>query len=463
VERDWNTTWQNASKLELDQKVTEAIALMEAFIRRNPNVADAHYYISSLFEQRSFLTENAASKRRDLESVAAHVVRAAALVKEPDMRFILAWKLARRYGPDDLNDPARAERYARELVEQHPTRAESYMVYAQLLREKGDIPRAAETMRQGRARSEMPLTGLLLTMQFSVEQVQHDRALSPEITQARLQEALSAAEEILAMREKDERDLRLATMGKGMVLELQAERVARDRQQRIALLVESERWSAPISEFKNGQPPPARRLSASQTAELEWEAIRRWNSRLADEGRIDAAVASHQAYLKTRPGFHPAHQELADLFIRSAEGANDPATRASRFEQAATELQRVVQLAPAGSERDLAFDRILKLYGPTELNQPALEEATARAMLKQTPTAARPHYTLAGVLFRHGKATGAEDVLRTARATIRATAASRAGMSSAIVRVILARKPSPGLEATTPSTRPPHCSRKPRS
>ena len=174
------------------------------------------------------------------------------------MRFIMTWKLARLYGPDDLNDPAKAEGYARDLVEQYATRAESHMFYAQLLREKGDISGAAEAMRKGRTLAEMPVTGLLLTMQYSVEQVQHDRELAPEITQARLQEALSATEAILTIREKDERDLRLATMGKAMVLELQAERIIRDRQARLALLVESERWGAPMSEFKNGNlHPPA--------------------------------------------------------------------------------------------------------------------------------------------------------------------------------------------------------------
>ena len=443
VQREWDKTWQDASKLALDAKYTEAIAVMEAFIRRNPNAGEAHYLVSSMYEQRSFAATPAA-KRRDIESAATHVARAAVLMTDPNMRFMMTWKLARLYGPDDLNDPARAERYARELVEKYPERAESHMVLAQLIREKGDIAGAAEIMRKGLAATELPVPGLLLAMQYPVEQVQHDRGLAPEITQARLHEALAAADAILAKPDKEERDLRLATMGKAMVLELQAERVARDRQERIALLVESERWGAAMTEFKNGQPPAARRLSAGQAADLEWEALRRWNARLADDGRVADAVAAHNAYLATRPGFYPVHQELADLFLRTAEGASDARTRTSNLEQAAAQLQRVVELAPAGDARDGAFDRLLELYGPARLNQPARQEATARTLIKQTPNAPRAHYALAAVLFRTGNSTGGEEALRAARTAIKPAPASRAGMASAIVRVI-------GAEDTLPT------------
>jgi TonB family protein len=436
AQKDWDSTWQNASKFVADKKYTEAIALLEAFIRRNPNVIDAHYLLSSIYEDRSLTATTPAAKRRDLESVVTHVARTVALTKDPDMQFVLGWKLVRLYGPDDLNDRARAERSASELVKQHPTRGEAYMVYAQLVREQGDIARAADIMRLGRTQSDLPVPGLLLAMQYPVELVQQNRALSLEVTRARLDEALSALEVILAKRDNDQQERRLATMGKAMVLELQAERVVADREQRLALLLESERWGAAMTEFKNGQPPPVRRLSASQRAELEWEAIRRWNSRLATEGRVDEAVASHQAYLAARPGFYPVNQELASLYIDSATSSTDAKVRLAKLEQASTELQRVVDLAPAGNDRDLAFERLLRLYGPTELNRPAQEEAVARAMVKRVPTEPGPHYAVAIALLRAGNMTGADEAIRAARTAIKPTAASRASMTSAAIRAI---------------------------
>ena len=69
AQREWDTAWQNVSKLAVEQKFTEAIALMEAFIRRNPNMADAHYLASSMYEQRAALSVDPAAQRRDLESV----------------------------------------------------------------------------------------------------------------------------------------------------------------------------------------------------------------------------------------------------------------------------------------------------------------------------------------------------------------------------------------------------------
>ena len=358
---------------------------------------------------------------------------------------MITWKLSRLYDPDGLNDAAEAERYGRRLVADYPARAESHMIYARLLRERGDIAGAAEVMRKGRAASTMPVAGLLLSLQYPMEQVQAGHDAPRDAVRALLQESIAAADAILAHPERTAPDYRLATMGKAMAMELQAERVAQTRQQRLALLIESERWGAPIAEHKNGAPPPLRKLSAAETTDLEWRAVLRWNSRLADEGKVAAAIAGFNTYLAEHPGSAAVHAEIAEVLIRAAE--RDPKARTANLEQAAAQLQRVIDLAAAASERDAAFERLLGLYGPTQLNLPDQLEAAARAMVKRRPTVPAGHYALATVLLQTDRSADAEDVLRGARTAIKPTAPARAGMAGELVKRILYREDLPAAMA----------------
>jgi TonB family protein len=438
----WNEVFQRASQLAQDDKVSDAIALTANFVTRNPKEGEAHYFLARLHEQRALTPgATAAAKRRDLQDAVRFYSSAGDLQDDPGIRFLMTWKLSQLYDADGLNDAAEAERYARRLVTEYPTRAESHMAYARLLRERGDTAGAADVMRKGRAASTLPIAGLLLATQYPMEQVQAGHDLPRDVVRALLQESIAAAEAILSHPDKDQRDYRLATMAKAMAMELQAERVAQTRQQRLALLIESDRWSAPIAEHKNGAPPPVRKLSAAETADLEWRAVLRWNSRLADDGRVAAAIAGFTTYLAEHPGSHTAHAEFAEVLIRVAE--RDPKTRTANLEQAAAQLQRAIDLAPAAAARDAAFERLLGLYGPRQLNRPDQLEAAARAMVKRQPTVPAGHYALATVLLQMDKSADAETVLRGARAGIKPTAPARAGMAGELVKTVRSRDDLP--------------------
>ena len=285
---DWESVQKSASTLALDDKTTDAIAMVEKFVARNPGVppsklADAEYLLGSFYEKRWFDATGAdAARRRVLEAAARHYQRFMEVQPDPELRFVVAWRLARLYGPDQLNDPAEAERYTRRLVTDYPSHAESHIAYAELLRGKGDIAGAADVLRKGRTAAKMPSAGLLLVTQYSFEQVQARRDLPRDAVRTLIEEARGAADAIIASAERDERDYRLATLAKSMALDLQAERLAQTRQQRLDLLIEAERWSAPIEQHKNGAPPKARVLSAAQKAELESQALRRWASALLE-------------------------------------------------------------------------------------------------------------------------------------------------------------------------------------
>ncbi|MEO5895370.1 MAG: TonB family protein [Vicinamibacterales bacterium] len=446
VQRDWDKLSQTALKLVVDGRTTEAIRAVEKFLAAHPNIADVHFLLAGFYEQRTgFKSPPDAAQRRDLETAAKHYLRTSELLPDPAQRFIIVWKLAKLYDVDQLNDPVRAEQYARLLVDEYPARGESHMAYARLLRGKGDIAGAADVMRKGRGAASMPIPGLLLAMQYPIEHVQASRDLSRDMVRARLEEAIAAGDAILAHADKEQADYRLATMGKAMALELEAERVAPDRRRRIALLLESERWGAAIAEHKNGVPPPLRTLSPAAATELDWEYLRRWNSRLADAGGMVEAIAAYERYLAERPKFAPAHHELAELLIRAASEASDKAMATSRLEQAAAQLQQVSELATTPEERDRAFTRLLDLYRPKLLNRPAQEEATARVMTKRQPTVPAGHYALATVLLRTGRLAEGERVLRGARTAIKPAAPSRAAMAGELVQVILIQELPPDV------------------
>lgn len=433
---EWDQVWLAAGKLALEDKQTEAIALVEKFANRYPNHAESQYELGSLYESRSRPRDASKTARAgDLETAAKHYERASDLIKDPDFRFMMLWKLEQVHAPGGLNVPAESERYARRMVAEFPARPESHMVYAQLLREKGDLAGAADAIRNGRAASALPVPGLLLAIQYPVELVQSQPAMSREEVRARVNEAGAAADAILKMPEKSDQDYRLATMAKGLVLDIQAERLADTRQQRIAWLLEAERWDAPIAEHRNGAPPP-RRLTAAETADIEWRAIGRWNEQLADTGHLEAAIAGYEKYLTERPGFYEVHDRIADLWLRAAREAKDDSARSASLERAGASLQQVVNLAPAGYARDNAFRQLLNVYGPAQLKRPAQEEAAARAMVKRQPGAPEGYAALIAVLLRTDRSADAETAMRSARAATAATAAARADLARAFVHTL---------------------------
>src|SRR5688500_14562818 len=246
AEAEWDKVSVAAARLSLDNKGREAVAMVRAFLARHPNLADAHFLQASFLEQLAgFDAKRTPAQQRDLEAAAVHYGRAAELMEDPRARFAMVWKLAQIHGPDQLNRPAEAERLIRRLVEEHPTQAQAHMVYAQHLRERGDIAGAAAALRKGRALApDMPIPGLLLLLQYFLEHVQSSRELPREVARQVLEEAVAVTDAVIAAEGRDQRDYRLATLGTSMALELMAERVEQDPRRRIALLADSQRYAA---------------------------------------------------------------------------------------------------------------------------------------------------------------------------------------------------------------------------
>ena len=435
--QNWETISRTASQLALDNKAPEAIAMVAQFLAKNPNVAEAHYLQARFYEDLAGFGQPTPDERKHLENAVKHYARAADLLSDPRMQFLMFWKLQQLHEADRLNQPAEAERYARRMVMQFPERHESHMVYAQLLRGKGDIAGAAETLRKGRvAAPDLPIPGLLLLHQYLLEQVQESRALPRESARKVLEEAASLADVVIAHPAREDRDYRLATFGKAMALELLAERVEQDRSRRLALMVESRRLSAPIAELKKNPNPPAKPLTAKEAAALEWEYSDRWTWRLVDAGDHAAAIAAYQKYIAEHPDFDPPIERLADAYLKWADDATDQKTKTAAWQGALVPLQRLIGLAPSADARSYAYERVHGVLGPARLNRPDQQEAAARVMIQRYPADAAAYYALAGVLLRGGRAAEADNILRGARSAIKSTAASRPSMAGRALGIV---------------------------
>ena len=426
-----------SDKKTLDEWVVDSIPVLEKFVTRNPNVLDAQFKLALAYE--AWATQPnapAESKQRDWERAVRHFAVTADLHDNEDARFVSTWKIAQLYGADALNDKRQAERYGQRLVEEHPSHAESHIFYARTLHDAGDLAGAANALRHGRTVAQRDVTLLMFSLQYLVEEVQADRSLPRETVRALLEEANSVADAIVADPGIEDSLYRITSMAKGMVLDLQAERVATTPQQRLALLIESDRWGSHLDEHKKGSPPPARQLSPVETASLECEALGRWSSRIADEQALSTAIASVQKYVNERPACYATHVRLADLHARAAHDPSNANARAAALERAISELEQVIDLAPTALDRNGAFSQIIDLSGPKELNRPDRIERAARTMVKRQLDDPWAHCVLAGILFRAGRTRDAEKTLQTARKSIKATSSARADMASALVGTI---------------------------
>jgi len=445
AEREWQKISTAASKLELDNKTADAVALIQTYLARHANDGEAHFVQARFYEDLAGFDPAARTpaQRKHLESAARHYLRAADLLPDLDARFVSLWKTTNIYS-DGLNQPSEAERVARRLVKEQPERAQVHLIYANLLHQRGDLAGALEGLRAARARvSVWPLTGQVQFTQYVLESVQTSRDVPRETLRQLLDDAIAATDAIIADPQRTAQEYRLGTMARAMALELMAERVETDRQRRIALLVESERYGAAIAEHRDGRPPAPRRLTPAQADVLEWEFFDRWQGRLVDGGRFDEAIAAYQRYSNARPTFETAYARTGEVYVRWADETKDAAARSTRLTQALVPLQRVVGLAQSETAREEAFLAVIDVLSPRRLNQPAQIEAACRTMVQRYPRDVGPRAALAIALYRGDRATEAAEVLRIARTALSPPAASRAGLADRLVAALRSNNEPP--------------------
>ncbi len=426
-----------SDKKTFDEGIADSIPLLEKFVARNPNVMEAQYKLAVSYSGRA--TRSGAtpeSKRQDWGKAVRHFRVAADFFPSEQARFLMTLELAQLYAPDKLDDKPQAERYARRLVDENPTESMSHMYYARMLYEAGDVAGAVNALRHGRTVSTMPLVGLVQSVQYLTEYVHGTPDLPRDRAKTLLDELTAVSDAILADTERGDEDSRLAVMGKTMALDLQAEHLADTSAERVRLLLESDRWFDTLTNGKLGVPGPARQVSASEAVELECNALSRWSSVAADGKPPSVAIPAVQRYVSMRPSCASPHAKMAELLTSRAHENSDTAARAADLQHAIDELLQVIDLAPTAYERSQAFEQVVALSGPKELNRPQLVDAAARTLLKRSPDDPSAHYMVAALLFRTGRSGDGEKALRTARSAIKATPSNRAAMAHELIRTV---------------------------
>lgn len=112
----WDAERTRALQLRLDSKGAEAIAVLEAAVKRWPKQADAHYELAEALQEAAMLSPVSDPARRVAlyERAATHYRQAIAL--NPEYRKLALAKMARLYEEDALNRPKEAEPLLREVL-----------------------------------------------------------------------------------------------------------------------------------------------------------------------------------------------------------------------------------------------------------------------------------------------------------------------------------------------------------
>jgi tetratricopeptide (TPR) repeat protein len=149
----------------------------------------------------------------------------------------------------------------------------------------------------------------------------------------------------------------------------------------------------------------------------DWEEhFNRANQATAD-GNHDQAIAIGEAYLKSHPGNADGHMMIADAAAAAGKAATG-ATRAPRFEQAASHYASVVEMSKNPIRRTLSLVESIEVYSARGLNQPDNAERFARLLIAEDPADFKNYQALVNVLKEARKFDGVAATFQQARSAI---------------------------------------------
>jgi tetratricopeptide (TPR) repeat protein len=272
----WNETSDKALTLILQGKPAEAVTLYERVLKASPDFGDGHI---ALAEAHAAVAETltkapqAAARRRHLETAATHYRRG---IELGAARSLVALKdLVDIYRKDGLNQPAEAEKVARQLVAARPTSVVWHNTLAEILIENRRYADAVAVLHQAVAAVDPDdRVTLGATMVNTL-------ITTPEIAgpQARTlaEDGLAIFDQALKQRPAD-RDLYMFRSG---ALKMLAERVVTNPAKQKALLAEADRAFDKFRDLnpnKEVAPPPFVPPAAWETNVMKaaslWDSIR---------------------------------------------------------------------------------------------------------------------------------------------------------------------------------------------
>ncbi len=120
----WEAERTKALQLRLDDRMAEAVKVLEAAVARYPKEAGAHYELADVLLAQTYADSIVAAAPADgsrvprLERIVAHFRRAMAL--DAQYRQIASAKLVSVYEEDDFRRPEEVERLSRDLIAMDP-------------------------------------------------------------------------------------------------------------------------------------------------------------------------------------------------------------------------------------------------------------------------------------------------------------------------------------------------------
>lgn len=409
----WNDTLTRASRLLLQGKSVEAIALYEKAVQASPSFDAAHYglaeaHLVAADALKPQGASQAAARRRHLEAAAVHYRRAIDLGSGQNLMAMAS--LVTVYGKDGLNRLSEAEAFARQLVQAHPSTVVWHVKLAGLLFDQGrlaegtDVLHKAPTVLQG---GDRIVFGLTLT-----NTVVERPELSASLARILLEDARTLADQELKSQPQN-RDL---LMIKSAALELLATRVEQDPKRREALKKEA---SSAFDRFHEA----GLRESGIPT---EWAPAQNRANELAGQGKHKESADVYQKFLKDHPNFAPAHVALGMAYLTAAPPPNDrsatAATERTRYyELARAAYQRAIDVARPSDELPDGFLMLAMLYSPGEMNRPAEREALLQNGIKKYPADPESHMALIRDRVWAGNAAAVDALITNARAAVAKT------------------------------------------
>lgn len=240
IPEGWNELHLETLRLFTEGQRAESTAMLESFIERHPDFADAHFSLAANHEFIALEMKGdpgqASERKRHLEAAIEHYERFRELKSDPEDRAQGSQLLVDLYGPDGLGRVDEAVAFARQYVVERPTNPAGHAKLARMLRWQGSYDAGTEVLLEALQRFPPNERDSDLNDEL-VAHVQETPQLPRAAAERLLAEALSDAERQIA----DPSTRALGLLAKSRTLRAAAERIEQtpDRQRKLA--AESER------------------------------------------------------------------------------------------------------------------------------------------------------------------------------------------------------------------------------
>ena len=193
---DWEETVNEVNRLSSAGDHERAIAVSQAYLKTHPDNVDGLLMVAGALQRAAEAASDSTRPQR-FEQAAQHYKRALELTDNSDLRWVSNFSLVRLYGPEGLNQPDEAMRYAQAMSEADPKDAKAYTNALLLLKRAKKYDEAVALMvREKRAMESNEANwaqyGEMVQDLVSVPDFPHDRGMTlVNDTMSSLEQAMS--------------------------------------------------------------------------------------------------------------------------------------------------------------------------------------------------------------------------------------------------------------------------------